>query len=99
MQRRNVQCKALRSAWKSSLNWRDQKERPARIAAATEANPYRLVNDVFCWNGKVIDRDGYTGRDIPFPGADPLTFRMEAGFYADKNLVWQRRLAQNSPPA
>jgi len=98
MRSRDYQCKAFKAAWKDYRKWHDERERPARIAAATEESPYRLVNHVFCWNGRVVERDDYSGRDLAFPGADPETFRMEAGFYADKNHVWQRRLANGSPP-
>jgi hypothetical protein len=87
MRRRDYQCKAFRSAWKNYLRWRDEQERPARIAAATEAEPFYLFQSIFCWDGNVVERDGYTGRDIPFPGADPLSFREVAGFYADKTHV------------
>jgi hypothetical protein len=98
MRRRNYHCKPFRQAWKAYRKWRDEVDRPARIAAATEAEPYRLVHRVYCWDGKVVERDDFTGRDIPFPEADPLTFRSAGGFYADKNHVWVRRLAENSPP-
>lgn len=46
----------------------------------------------------MVHRDSFRGRDIPFPDADPLSFRCEAGFHADKTHVWQHRLAENSPP-
>lgn len=99
MRRRDYQCKPFKRAWKTYLAWRDKQERPARIAAATEAEPYRLFDDIVCWPGTVAQRDAYTRRDIPFPDADPLSFRNEAGFYADRHHVWQRRLAKDSPPA
>jgi hypothetical protein len=99
MHKRNYQCKAFKSAWKKYLKWKTEKERPARIAAASVLNPYNLVGNVWCWDGKVVDRDPYTKRDIILPDADPVTFRMDpSGFYADKNYVWQRCLAEDSPP-
>lgn len=99
MRRRNYHCKPFRTAWKAYLTWRDEQERPARIAAATPADPYRLFGEIHTAAGKVFERDSYTRRDIPFPGADPLTFRTEAGFHADRNHVWQKRLADGSPPS
>jgi hypothetical protein len=99
MRRRNYHCKPFRQAWKAYRKWRDEVDRPAGIAAATEAEPYRLMHDVFYWDGNVVKRDSFSGRDIPFPEADPLTFRSEGGFYADKNHVWVRELAENSPPS
>ncbi|HEY4200226.1 MAG TPA: hypothetical protein VGM83_06665 [Devosiaceae bacterium] len=97
MRRRDYQCKPFRHAWKTYLTWRNEEERPARIAAATAQNPHNLFGNIYCWDHLVVDRDSYTGRDIVLPEADPLTLRMENGYFADKSHVWQRRLAKNSP--
>lgn len=99
MRRRDYHCKPFKRAWKTYLAWRDEQERPARIAAASEVEPYRLFGDIVCWPGTVAERHTYTGRDILFPDADPLSIRNEAGFYADRQHVWQRVLAKDSPPA
>lgn len=99
MAARGIQCKPFRSAWKSYLTWRDEVERPARIADATPEAPFCLFDDVFTADGAVFRRDRFCGRDIPFPGADPLSFRNEAGFHADRAQVWHRQLAPGSPPA
>lgn len=98
MRRRNYHCKAFRRAWKNYVKWRDEEERPARIAAATKENPYSLMPNIFCWDGKVFEDCTYTKRHLIFPGADPFSFRNESGFYADKNFVWHCFLAENSPP-
>ncbi|PWK59295.1 hypothetical protein [Roseicyclus mahoneyensis] len=99
MAARGMQCKPFRAAWKSYRAWCDEVEKPARIAAATSEAPFRLFDDIFTAEGAVFRRDGFSGRDIPFPGADPLSFRIEAGFHADRTQVWDRRLASGSPPA
>lgn len=99
MRSRNMQCKPFKSAWKTYLVWRDAEERPARIAAATPKDPYLLFGNIFTALGQVFLRDASSGRDIQFHGADPLTFRTEAGYYADQNHVWQRQLAAGSPPS
>jgi hypothetical protein len=99
-ERVDLLCEGLRAAWPSYIEWRDEKRRPAQIAAATEADPLCLVDDVYYWDGQVVARHVWpTRQDIPFPGADPLTFRLVAKFYVDKNYVWTRRLAAGSPPA
>ena len=98
MRARSCQCKAFRRAWKAYLSWRDTQERPARIAAATRAAPFNLLQDIFVADGVVFQRHDFTGRDIPFPGADALSFRVEAGYFADHAHVWQRQLAPGSPP-
>lgn len=95
---RGVQCKPFRSAWKTYVTWRDQQERPARISAATADAPFNLFDSIYTADGAVFERHRHTGRDIPFPGADPLSFRAEAGWYADATHVWQRQLAEGSPP-
>lgn len=99
MRRRDYHCKPFKAAWKSYLTWRDEQERPARIAAATAQDPFWLHHGVVCWDGHVVERNSYGRRDIAFPGADPLSFRLEAGYYADRNHVWQRHLAEGSPPS
>ncbi len=98
MRKRDMQCKPFRAAWKGYLDWLDKEERPARIAAATAAAPYCLEKDILTWDGIVVQRDGHTGRDIVFPGADPLTFRKVTIFHADRRHVWERVLADGSPP-
>lgn len=98
MRRKAMQCKPFKSAWKTYRVWRDAEERPARIAAATLDTPFRLFEDVYTALGQVFRRDGFSNRDVPFADADPLTFRTEAGFHADRNHVWQRQLAAGSPP-
>jgi len=84
-------CDALQAEWPNYIRWRDE-ERQAQLAGATAADPFQLDARVYSWDGQVVERHGSPPRDIPFPGADPMTFREAAGFYVDKNHVWQRRL-------
>jgi hypothetical protein len=91
-------CDALQAEWPNYVRWRDE-ERQAQLAGATAAAPFQLDARVYSWDGQVVERHGSPPRDIPFPGADPMTFREAAGFYVDKNHVWQRRLAGDAPPA
>ncbi|SEV87709.1 DKNYY family protein [Aliiroseovarius sediminilitoris] len=99
MRRKTTQCKPFKTAWKSYLAWREKEERPARIAAATAQEPFLLFDDVYTAQGQVFQRHNHTKRDIEFAGADPLTFRKESRYHADKNHVWHRQLADGSPPA
>lgn len=98
MRRRDYQCKPFRRAWKRYLDWRDEVERPARIAAATSENPYRLFGQALTWDGRVYADHSYTNQMIELPGADPASLRWVAGFYADDRHVWLCRPAANSPP-
>lgn len=98
MRRRDYQCKPFRRAWKRYQQWREHEEMPARIAAATRENPYRLMDGILSWDGKVYRDHSYTGQMVELPGADPLRLRRVAGFYADDRHVWQWRPVANSPP-
>jgi hypothetical protein len=98
IERPDYHCEAFRAAWPNYLKWRDEEHRPALIAAATTANPWRIVDQVYYCDRQVFEHHLWSGRDIPIPGADPLTFRKSADFYVDKNHVWRRRLPANSPP-
>lgn len=98
MQTKNYQCKAFKSEWKKFVKFRDEELLPKKIKAAKDKNPFLLCDDVYTANGAVFQKDNFTKRDIIFPNADPSTFRSVGRFYADQNYVWQRQLAQDSPP-
>jgi len=96
VERPNYLCDALLAIWPDYVTWRCE-ERRAQVAIATETKPVCLVDQVYYLDGQVVERLAGAKANIPFPGADPLTFRKAAGFYVDKNHVWQERLAANAP--
>lgn len=99
MRARSVQCKPFRKAWKGYLAWRDEQDRPARIRAATQDDPFWLYPDFATAGGEVWHWDSFRKKRTVVAAADPASFRKVGDVFADHRQVWVHRLAAGSPPA
>ncbi|SDF53957.1 DKNYY domain-containing protein [Cellulophaga baltica] len=96
--KRNYFYKGFKTYYKKYLLHIAETERPSKIAQATEEAPYHLFDNFYTYNNKVYDLNRYTNQIIELPQADPASFRNVAGIKADKNFVFNKKLASNSPP-
>lgn len=95
--KRNYFYKNFKNYYTKYLSYIEERLKPQRIAEATKENPYRLFQDFYTYENKVFEFRGYTNQIIELPNADPLTFGSR-GYCADKNHVYNLRLAKNLPP-
>ena len=98
LNKRNYFYKTFKNYYKKYLAYIEEVERPNKIAQATKENPYHLFDNFYTYNNKVFDYKTYTKQVLELPQADPITFRNVAGIKADKNFVFNIKLAPNSPP-
>ena len=96
--KRNYFYKNFIAYYKKYLSYLEEIERPKKIAAATQSNPYHLFDKFYSYDNKVFEFRTFTNQVIEIPKADPLTFRNVSGIFADKNTVFLSRLAPHSPP-
>ena len=95
--RRNYFYKNFKNYYKRYLAYIEESLKPQKIEAATKENPYHLFGDFYTYDNKVFEFASFTNQIIELPKADPLTFG-NRGYLADKNYVYARGLAKDSPP-
>lgn len=104
LSKRNYLYKNFKNYYKRYIQYREELLKPRRIAEATLLKPFHLCKDFYTFDGKVYDLgimyefDKTIETLIEIVGADPYTLREEAGIIADKNSVFRKHLADNSPP-
>ncbi len=104
LRKRNYFHKNFKNYYKKYLTYQDEIQKPKKIAQATRENPFHLFNRFYTYDKKVYDLGimyqffQTLDKVVLVPHADPLTFRAEADMIADKNYVFAKYLAPNSPP-
>lgn len=100
LNKRNYFYKNFKNYYKKYLVYMNEIEKPDKISQATKELPYHLFGNFYTYNSKVFDFYS-KNQVIALPEADPLSLRQVDGvglILADKNYVFMKRLAPNSPP-
>nr|WP_294923339.1 DKNYY domain-containing protein [uncultured Flavobacterium sp.] len=98
LSKRDYFYKDFKNFYKKYLEYVNEIEKPTKIAQATNDTPYHLFDNFYTYNNRVFEYNIYTKEFIELPESDPVSFRDVAGIKADKNFVYNRILATNSPP-
>lgn len=98
LSKRDYFYKDFKKYYKKYLQYIDEVEKPTKIAQATKDSPYHLFDNFYTHNNRVFEHTMFTNQVVELPESDPVSFRDVAGIKADKNFVYNRRLAVNSPP-
>lgn len=98
LSKRDYFYKDFKNFYKKYLEYVNEIEKPIKIAQATKDSPYHLFDNFYTYNNGVFEYNIYTKEFIELPESDPFSFRDVAGIKADKNFVYNRILATNSPP-
>ncbi|MDV7105571.1 hypothetical protein R3X26_14280 [Vibrio sp. TH_r3] len=105
LRKRNYLNNNFKNYFKRYVRYKEELQKPQRIAVASLQNPFHLFGDFYTYNGKVYDFGvmyEFTQKIeepiIELPFADPFSLRNEAGIVADKNFVFGCYLTSGSLP-
>lgn len=88
IRKRNYFYKPLVAAYKKYLKVLEEQEKPAKIQAATQEQPYHLFDYLYTWQGRVYHLLYGNNPAIELMHADPFTLRKVGAVYADKEYVY-----------